>query len=135
MIKGEQERKHVSSAAKLTHNAMAICEATGLEVHMTDPKKARFVFLDKVTDSEDKLILKGIKVLAKNVIQLEAQIMALNKRYPQIKDGPVKAAFIHARNLPPFDQVCQRLRLSWNQKNFHKLFFVSEYQFLCSTIC
>ena len=99
---------------KITHNAMAICKATDLAVYMTDPKKARFIFEDELSSANDKWIQKGIKVLAKKVIQLEAHIMALNKRYPHHKDGPVKAAFIYASNLPPVDLVSQRLGLSLN---------------------
>ncbi len=86
-------------------NSMALCEATGLEVYMDDPNKAKLIFSRRLSTASDKSIQKGVKVLAKKVIQLEAQIMALNQRYPHISMSPVKAAFLHARNLPYFDQV------------------------------
>ena len=104
--KGETNRNCDRPVVKF-RNSMVLCEATGLEVYMGEPNNARFIFSQDLTDKNHKHIQAGIKVLAKIMLQLEMQIMSLNQRY----NSSVKAAFIHARNLPPFDQVSQLILL------------------------
>jgi hypothetical protein len=86
---------------------MVIIEVTAKPVYMHSDIKDYMLKSGMQTQKDtSSLKFKGARTLIQKLIQLEAQILALNDRYIQGQSSPIKAVFFFATNgLPLVEQV------------------------------